>query len=744
MPTRPEVERTVDESGPRTSLTGTTADEHLIVHRGDDFRNDPSSSGVNGRGGDDILEASTPFAGQTHMRGGEGDDYIVMDLTNEENHQGHHAYGQVGSDTFDFVNLGDVNSPVVGRIDDFDYSRDTIAIEGQEIDLKDLPANVSLPDGTETEVRVVEHLNPELEGTGLEAQQFLAIGDDVFYALEGARDLDNAAGPLGEGDDPGEERHFVPPESIDDLRSAETVDYVDEKNFVPEEEIPGDEDDLNLLFAQRGLEVEGTEEDDHMYGGKQTVDGDRTGGQEMNAGAGDDVVDGRTGNDTINGESGDDLLAGGLDNDLIFGGTGDDKLWGGGGQDTLDGGPGNDSLEGNQEDDVLVSSEGDDTLAGGDGDDTFWVYAPEDRNVSISEDQGEGRDALFVDGSFDMSEDAENVEAGRVTGDDDDTLIGNDSDNSLRGNAGDNVVNGGDGDDRIFAFNGDDTVIGGQGDDVMGGNGGADRFHFASGHGKDRINDFSLDEDFITFHEDVDSETVEILENDDGEVVIEYGEDDEDGKDSVHLSDVSTEEFREAASERDEEGDPVIRAAPEDAENDPQPSAPPTLEAPVGDEDRADASGEVLYDDSAFQSDEPGGYRYNTDDDVDTEDDGRDEDPEEDEEDGPENDGNGRGEDDEEDEEDPQPSPEEEDAAAGGGCFVATAAYGDRMHPDVVDLRLFRETVLRRSFPGRAFIAFYWRVGPVLARYVRPDALSGRVSRRVLSALVAIGRRIAR
>ena len=49
-------------------------------------------------------------------------------------------------------------------------------------------------------------------------------------------------------------------------------------------------------------------------------------------------------------------------------------------------------------------------------------------------------------------------------------------------------------------------------------------------------------------------------------------------------------------------------------------------------------------------------------------------------------------------------------------CFVATAAYGDPAAPEVETLRLFRDRVLARSSLGRAFIAIYWRVGPVLAR----------------------------
>ncbi len=69
---------------------------------------------------------------------------------------------------------------------------------------------------------------------------------------------------------------------------------------------------------------------------------------------------------------------------------------------------------------------------------------------------------------------------------------------------------------------------------------------------------------------------------------------------------------------------------------------------------------------------------------------------------------------------------------AGGSCFVATAAYGDRLHPDVVTLRRFRDQVLVRYLAGRAFIRFYWLVGPQLAKIVRADRASGRIARLAL------------
>jgi Ca2+-binding RTX toxin-like protein len=92
------------------------------------------------------------------------------------------------------------------------------------------------------------------------------------------------------------------------------------------------------------------------------------------------------------------------------------------------------------------------------------------------------------------------------------------------------------------------------------------------------------------------------------------------------------------------------------------------------------------------------------------------------------------------DAEDEEPDEEMDDAeeAAGpqGTCFVATAAFGDRMNPDVVWLRRFRDTRLVRTAAGRAFIRFYWKVGPVMARHVRADRLSGRVFRCLIRGII--------
>ena len=95
------------------------------------------------------------------------------------------------------------------------------------------------------------------------------------------------------------------------------------------------------------------------------------------------------------------------------------------------------------------------------------------------------------------------------------------------------------------------------------------------------------------------------------------------------------------------------------------------------------------------------------------------------------------------DDDDHVPDPPVEDSqdynsASGGGCFVATAAYGDRLHPDVVALRHFRDHHLIRTAAGRGFVRFYWIVGPRLAAVTRPDQPHAAIARALLTRLVRI------
>ena len=55
---------------------------------------------------------------------------------------------------------------------------------------------------------------------------------------------------------------------------------------------------------------------------------------------------------------------------------------------------------------------------------------------------------------------------------------------------------------------------------------------------------------------------------------------------------------------------------------------------------------------------------------------------------------------------------------AQSACFVATAACGDALAPEVEHLRRFRDRVLMPSAFGRVLVRVYWRFGPILASWI--------------------------
>ncbi len=76
------------------------------------------------------------------------------------------------------------------------------------------------------------------------------------------------------------------------------------------------------------------------------------------------------------------------------------------------------------------------------------------------------------------------------------------------------------------------------------------------------------------------------------------------------------------------------------------------------------------------------------------------------------------------------------ESKSGATCFVASVAYANPNHPDVMFLRYFRDNHLNKSNAGKAFIGWYWKWGPRLAIAVTNIPFAKTLSRLFLSGIV--------
>ena len=72
-----------------------------------------------------------------------------------------------------------------------------------------------------------------------------------------------------------------------------------------------------------------------------------------------------------------------------------------------------------------------------------------------------------------------------------------------------------------------------------------------------------------------------------------------------------------------------------------------------------------------------------------------------------------------------------------GGCFVATACYGDYDAPEVMVLRHFRDDKLLKTFSGKVFVRFYYSVSPFFATLIsKSDLLKKSVRKYFLQPII--------
>jgi len=130
-----------------------------------------------------------------------------------------------------------------------------------------------------------------------------------------------------------------------------------------------------------GVFMQGTANNENLQSG--------AGADVVFAGGGNDTVSTGAGNDQAYGEAGDDIIHTGSGNDLAFGGNGNDIINGGAGQDQLHGEDGNDILDGGAGDRAA------DLAFGGAGNDSF-IWAPGDGDDQFH--GGSGSDTLNIAG----------------------------------------------------------------------------------------------------------------------------------------------------------------------------------------------------------------------------------------------------------------------------------------------------------------------------------------------------------
>jgi len=80
-------------------------------------------------------------------------------------------------------------------------------------------------------------------------------------------------------------------------------------------------------------------------------------------------------------------------------------------------------------------------------------------------------------------------------------------------------------------------------------------------------------------------------------------------------------------------------------------------------------------------------------------------------------------------------------SSGSSGCYIATMAYGDYNHPQVMELRSYRDEVLSRSNLGRWFIRTYYRYSPRLVKNLKNKEFLNTCIRFLLNQLIKVIKR---
>ena len=72
------------------------------------------------------------------------------------------------------------------------------------------------------------------------------------------------------------------------------------------------------------------------------------------------------------------------------------------------------------------------------------------------------------------------------------------------------------------------------------------------------------------------------------------------------------------------------------------------------------------------------------------------------------------------------------------GCYIATMAYGDYEHPQVIILREFRDNILDKYLFGKWFIKTYYKYSPKLVEKLKNKNFSNYIIRKILNQFIKL------
>jgi len=73
-----------------------------------------------------------------------------------------------------------------------------------------------------------------------------------------------------------------------------------------------------------------------------------------------------------------------------------------------------------------------------------------------------------------------------------------------------------------------------------------------------------------------------------------------------------------------------------------------------------------------------------------------------------------------------------------GGCYIATMAYSDYDHPQVIELRKFRDEFLNKSYLGKKFIQYYYAYSPSLVEKLKDNQKVNQIVRKCLNLFIKL------